>query len=1548
MRNIFLTVMLLLFVWVGIVPVQAENTMKFYKHYENHQIKDENGNNLLADKIIKRVVPSKSGKYIYILAHDESKKGDLSSDDGSYLYAYNLADKKCTELKSVLTTKRTYKSTTDGTASAGDEYLIGNIDVTYDGYLVACTQSKVALYSESIYLQYWNWEQLGGSASNTESIKFNQFNNNSETDQRYAVNDKPLPAINSSNTDCYHFHGNYSDNRCGESFAWQGNLKEGFAFYTSSYLNKSGVRWVSVGVPSGKGYYNKFATDKEEPSVGFITSWPTSNGKSREYFLWKTASSFVGYLMSDTQGAAISSSTVTSNDFPTSSNHTPIFVHWKNNTTETAERVEGDKYIVSLNSTNNGFALARVNYDENYTFTSVNTNELTTTTALTDAVAAGCSDEAGNLCVFLVSPQNGITKFSTEPNAKIEANPAEVVLLPSESIDVTITGAELTQAITWTPTEDITVVVKEGGSEDGLAATGGVLTLTAKDEIASTTTGKITLTSGNVSCEMLYTLTKGELQTPVLQNGGAYLEGETKKAVFTWKPILGATHYDVQEYADGAWKDLETITKPEEAKLIYDLDDESLSLTLRIRARIERDGETLAKSDWSNSVKVMYSSEKGFNLYTNYAGVEIKDENGTNLLAGKTIKRVVPANDGVHLYILAHHKDNDNWVPTLVCYNHKTQAAYLISVEGLKETSNNTIYKPLSDIDVSDDDYIVGVSEELVKDNGNPIHVYKWKPTDKVVAKGTILEHWFKTTKNANYTEQINGEAIAYYGKVDVLSDPNDDGTQTSGQWIEGKDDAWLFYTVESQDKSQDNNYHYYVRFRRIYMQPSKEGGAYTNASTYYNTMSGTADGSRGLFLDTYGKLGHGGDGFIMNETDKPTSQKITNALNQYTKFVNANTNNTLTVISPSTTLADLYAGMRHTPVFSYQGKDYMVGATNNGLKVADVTTWASATEVTLTSLTDGTTISTTSLGDVMNSNGQDVIVAAGTAFDEHHLGLFVVNGTNGTITKYSTVNDRTYDCVFTGSEETGYQWSTEANWSTGALPDATSKVLINSNCEIAAGQAYAEKIDVVTDKKLTIAPTAALTVQQTIQQVESETNTTPQTLAKEQLLIKADATGQGTLAYFGTQAEVNATVQLYGLYQNDSETPQWQYITPSCTVHELMGTDFYGSWVKQWNAGANAWEYLTGYGKQLNPWQGYLLLSGTKGTIYTMQGALQKNTIHTVNLMEATEYKSRSRLVGNSWTAPLNIASFNKDTDFKNVEATIYLYSYQGAESGYTSDIKGCYHAITVNNAENVYSPAVINPLQGFFVMVNKGETSEASLTLNYEQLVENNEQPTHNTLRVQQRQAEEQNVSSLSVTVTADDGYHAKVFLFEDERYTEGYDNGSDAYKLRDTQGIPYLAAASTAGNMAILATPSISGTYLNFEKGSGTEHTFTFTYDGTDELWLEDLVEQTETQVYTGNTYTFTATADDSYRFRLVSEVQAPNLPSEAPQVWVNDDRLYLTNPAGIRTEVGIYSVGGQLVERIITYDTMQTLNLPTTGVYVIQVRNEYGVQTIKHIL
>ncbi len=497
-----------------------------------------------------------------------------------------------------------------------------------------------------------------------------------------------------------------------------------------------------------------------------------------------------------------------------------------------------------------------------------------------------------------------------------------------------------------------------GGSSQMYAGGKQVSTSTDSGGLRNVQSGVFILSTPNATG----TTPKPVPAAPVLTGEEAYWKESENAAYarFSWTKPEGTDNFDTEHYVDGAWTPFQYGFGADFTTLDWKMPNQTTkSWTFRVRAR-----NANGTSSWSNEVTLKYEAPidpTDWALHLNYEDVAIAE------LEGKTVKRVVPSNDGSHLYILAHDASN---APTLLVYNHETKTVKeQLGTTPVVATSNPSLYKSVSDIDVTDDDYLVAIGQDMIQANGSH-HVfnYKWRPGSDGIATGQCLNYeesaagqWNVFSYRAGYTTAVvAGEAMAFYGKVNG---------------------GYMIYTIQKKPTSGTE----YIRWERIRLAPQ-----ITEES--YSKISGETAREHDLFLDASPHLGL--NAFLMNEAD--------DQMYAYTNW-KASSNMTETAVNLFPTAT------RHTPIFGYNNQYYMVGATATGVVLADVTNGIAtgkAIELDLRLLASNTTAN---------------VAAAGTAFNAgKDVALFVLR--DGKISRYSSIKNEDTptaieDCGMRGAE---------------------------------------------------------------------------------------------------------------------------------------------------------------------------------------------------------------------------------------------------------------------------------------------------------------------------------------------------------------------------------------------------------------------------------------------------------------------------------------------------------------------------------------------------
>lgn len=289
--------------------------------------------------------------------------------------------------------------------------------------------------------------------------------------------------------------------------------------------------------------------------------------------------------------------------------------------------------------------------------------------------------------------------------------------------------------------------------------------------------------------------------------------------------------------------------------------------------------------------------------------------------------------------------------------------------------------------------------------------------------------------------------------------------------------------------------------------------------------------------------------------------------------------------------------------------------------------------------------------------------------------------------------------------------------------------------------------------------------------------------------------------------------------------------------------------------------------------------------------------------------------MIANSWTAPIDIAQFEAD-DFDGAEATLYMYRTGHDEvrgTGEAGDGAGKWATVSVDAAKSYVWPAqlrMIPSMQAFCIEVDGTHT----LTMDYDRLVRANAYTYENgegqatILAPKRKQAKSgkvdpRDVEGLRLVVSGETtGYD--VYLFAHPGFSEAFDNGWDARHMEGGElSNPLLCVPSELGNLDIAAIPELAGRELKFVPSSEREYTFSMTYEGDNELYLNDIKLEKSTRIQTGNTYDFVWENGDGHNRFIISatpfESQVPtgvtDLDEEAPKARkiIYNDKMYIFN-------------------------------------------------------
>ena len=523
--------------------------------------------------------------------------------------------------------------------------------------------------------------------------------------------------------------------------------------------------------------------------------------------------------------------------------------------------------------------------------------------------------------------------------------------------------------------------------------------------------------------------------------------------------------------------------------------------------------------------------------------------------------------------------------------------------------------------------------------------------------------------------------------------------------------------------------------------------------------------------------------------------------------------------------------------------------------------------------------------------------------------------------------------------------WGTTAsNWigpdgTAAAMPGIDDVVYVDKNITVNSNAAKAKDVILGDGGSLTIEPTGGLVVAGTVTK-SGGSATTP-----SDLVIESSDDGTGALITGEESTTTQAGVQFYTKARNDGGYVNQFIGVPLASMTTYNG--FYGTALYVYDSTNDAWQLL-GNNAAMEPFTAYNLMrrESTEGTLY-MEGLLNlpgtggKQEL-TITRRTSEVGSSRSdHLFANSWTAPIDIASMDED-DFDGADATIYIFNagtksdYDANHSDYENkkhDHPGQWLYMPVNavkKSSGDFSLTVIPSMQAFMVHCAADNLSEAggtthTLTLDYKKHVYDPAKTSGATIvanRAPRREASEEDTKPeiVRIRVEGTNGYADDLLLFIGNDFSNGYDNGWEAYKVSGKAYTPQLYAVTEDGKKAISAQPDADNTVIGFKAGTEDDvYTFTLDYEGNDaSLYLYDTYTDVYVRVEKDATYTFlTSDNEDHARFVLTSRnapsvttgvgnVPSDQVPSTKARKLMIDGILYIIR------EGRIYNAEGALVK------------------------------------
>jgi len=512
-----------------------------------------------------------------------------------------------------------------------------------------------------------------------------------------------------------------------------------------------------------------------------------------------------------------------------------------------------------------------------------------------------------------------------------------------------------------------------------------------------------------------------------------------------------------------------------------------------------------------------------------------------------------------------------------------------------------------------------------------------------------------------------------------------------------------------------------------------------------------------------------------------------------------------------------------------------------------------------------------------------------------------------------------------TGSEQilynrwpglTSTDWNSNENWNQN-VPDICSKVIIPS---LPSNQphvtsstslpAQCRDLTIESGAVVTIDAGKALTVNGVL------TNNS----GISGLVILSDATGTGSLIEnSGPNASINRFLT----------SEKWHYVSPP--VDNATAGVFLGLYMMRWNEPSGLWSYISNPNYVMaTDMEGYAIWAVNPSTV-TFTGITNSGprSFNVTNTFAASHQNKGFNFAGNPYPSSIDW-NVNEGSGWTRTAGNVDLSVYIWNGSQYGAYVKG--QPYGTNGVDNI-----IPPHQGFFVH-SSAETGYISV---------DNRARIHSSIELFKSGDE---TSPLIKLITEGNNYSDEIVLSILPESTINYDSQFDAMKMWGDEAAPQLYSLSGDDMELSINSFPVNEEYkiipIGFKAGAESIYSISANelngFDPSVRIILEDLKENTVTEMIKNSIYNFTASPlDESMRFLLhlngelaVSENLFVN---SSIKVYSYDQQVYITSESNMNGLVRIYDISGKMIiSEALNGELMRKINLAgLKGNLIVQV-------------
>ncbi len=292
-------------------------------------------------------------------------------------------------------------------------------------------------------------------------------------------------------------------------------------------------------------------------------------------------------------------------------------------------------------------------------------------------------------------------------------------------------------------------------------------------------------------------------------------------------------------------------------------------------------------------------------------------------------------------------------------------------------------------------------------------------------------------------------------------------------------------------------------------------------------------------------------------------------------------------------------------------------------------------------------------------------------------------------------------------------------------------------------------------------------------------------------------------------------------------------------------------------------------------------------------------------------------------------------------MEATVYMYNtgtfgqWNSSTGNKVGATPGQYVAVPKGQAGYSGVPRQIPSMNTFLVRA-LAANAKADISFNYSETVMKNT----DRQRIREERSEESVIST--VIEVKSENSSDKMWLFSDDSYTRGFDNGFDGRKIEGIALNPQIYAEEFDGNYQINAIDDFNNTQISFRAGQDTEYKLEFTHTNTEnsyaKLFLHDMVTNKVTDISeSGSAYYFTAVSTPSAvkRFRILTQPVSEDIDSNI-SIFNAQNTIYVRNTGAEYGKAYVYDITGRLIAiQNISPASVNAFNVTYHEAYIVKV-------------